>query len=123
MSSCFDVKMEDFHRKAIYVAGGHTMELPATIIYASVVSREAVWIILTLAALNDLEVKTSDIQNVFLAAPAAEKISTICGPEFEPDAGKQAILVQSLDGLKSVGAAFHNHLADCMRILGHKSCF
>ena len=91
----FDIKMEDFRRKARYVAGGHTTEPPATITYASVVSRESVRIALTLAALNDIQVKTSDIQNAFLAAPAAEKISTICGPEFGPDAGKKAILVRS----------------------------
>ena len=82
MPSCFDVKMEDFHRKARYVAGGLTTEPPGTITYASIISRESVCIALTLAALNDLEEKTSDIQNVFLAALAAEKISTICGPEF-----------------------------------------
>ena len=83
--------MEDFCWKARYVAGGHTTEPPATITYASVVSRESVCIALTLAALNDLEVKTSDIQNAFLVVPAAEKISTICGPEYGPDTGKQAI--------------------------------
>ena len=120
--SCFDVKMEDFQRKARYVTGSHTTKPPAIITYASIVSREFVCIALTLAILNDLEVKTSDIQNAFLASPAAEKISTICGPEFGPDAGKQAILVQSLYGLKITGAAFHNHLADCMRILGYKPC-
>ena len=53
----FDVKMEDFRRKARFVAGGHTTEAPATLTYASVVSRETVRIALTLAALNDLEVK------------------------------------------------------------------
>ena len=89
----FDVKMGDFHRKARYVAGGHTTEPPGTITYASIVSRESVCIALTLAALNGLEVKTSDIQNAFLAVPPTEKILTICGPEFGPDAGKQAILV------------------------------
>ena len=73
------------------MAGGHTTKPPATITYAIVVSRESVCIALTLAALNDLEVKTSDNQNAFLAVPAAEKISTICGPEFGPDARKQAI--------------------------------
>ena len=118
----FDIKMEDFRRKARYVAGGHTTEPPTTITYASVVSRESVRIALTLAVLNDLQVKTSDIQNAFLAAPAVEKISTICGPEFGPDAGKRAILVRSLYRLKSAGAAFRNHLADCMRTLGYKPC-
>ncbi len=46
-----DVKMENFQRKARLVAGGHTTEVTsATMTYASVVSRESVWIALTLAA-------------------------------------------------------------------------
>ena len=57
----FDVKMENFQCKARLVAGGHTTKTPASIMYASVVSRELVRrIALTLAALNDLEVKTAD---------------------------------------------------------------
>ncbi len=43
-------------------------------------------------------------------------------PEFGPDTGKSAIIVRALYGLKSAGAAFHAHLADCMRHLGYKSC-
>ena len=38
----FDVKMEDFRRKARLVAGGHMTSAPATMTYASVVSRETV---------------------------------------------------------------------------------
>ena len=57
----FDVKMEDFRRKARFVAGGHTTDTPHAMTYASVVSRESVRIALTLAALNDLEVKMADI--------------------------------------------------------------
>jgi transposase len=118
----FDVKMESFKRKARYVAGGHTTDAPSSITYASVVSRESVRIALTLAALNDLEVKTSDIKNAYLTAPVTEKIWTVCGPEFGPDAGKKAIIVRALYGLKSAGAAFRNHLAACMRDLGYTSC-
>ncbi len=50
----FDVKMEDFRRKARLVAGGHLTKAPATITYASVVSRETVRLALTFASLNDL---------------------------------------------------------------------
>ncbi len=52
----FDIKMEDFRRKARLVAGGHMTKAPATITYASVVSRETVRIALLMAALNDLNV-------------------------------------------------------------------
>jgi hypothetical protein len=46
----FDVKMEDFRRKARLVAGGHMTKAPATLTYASVVSRETVRLALTVAA-------------------------------------------------------------------------
>jgi hypothetical protein len=36
----FDVKMEDFLRKARFVAGGYTTDTPHAMTYASVVSRE-----------------------------------------------------------------------------------
>jgi len=84
----FDVKMEDFRRKARFVAGGHMTEAPASNTYASVVSRESVRIALTLAALNDLEVKTADIENAYLTAPVAEKIWCVLGPKFGANAGK-----------------------------------
>ena len=48
-------------------------EALATLTYASVVSRESVRIALTLAALNDLEVKAANIQNSYLTAPSIGK--------------------------------------------------
>jgi hypothetical protein len=118
----FDVKMEDFRRKARLVAQGNMTEAPATLTYASVVSRESVRIALTLAALNDLEVKAADIQNAYLTAPCTEKIWTICGAEFGSQAGMKALIVRALYGIKSAGAAFRNHLADCMKTLGYVPC-
>jgi hypothetical protein len=82
----YDVKMEDFHRKARFVAGGHMTETPASNTYTSVVSWESVRITLTLAALNNLEVKTADIKNAYLTAPVLEKIWCVLGPEFGADA-------------------------------------
>ena len=73
----FSIKMEDFTQKACLVAGGHMVE--ACLTYVSVVSRESVRIALTLAALNDLEVKTSDTWNAYLTAPCSEKIHTTLG--------------------------------------------
>jgi hypothetical protein len=85
--------------------------------YASVVSRESVRCALTLAALNDLQVKAGDIQNgAYLTAPFKEKITCICGPEFGEDAGKTARLIQALyAGLKSSGAAYGDHLVKEIR--------
>ena len=114
--------MEDFRRKARLVVGGHMMEAPKPLTYASIVSRETVRIALTIAALNDLEVKTVDVQNAFLTAPCSESIHTTLRPEFGEDQGKPAVIVCTLYGLASAGASFRNHLADCMRHLGYRSC-
>jgi hypothetical protein len=76
----FDVKMEDFRRKARCVAGGHTTDTPHAMTYASVVSRESVIIALTLAALNYVDVKMADIENAYLTAPITEKVWTVLGP-------------------------------------------
>ena len=85
------------------------------------VSRESVRIALTLAALNDLEVKISDTQNAYLTPPCSEKVHTTLGTEFEQNKGKTAIIVRALYGLESSGGSFRNHLADCMHHLGYKS--
>ena len=118
----FDVKMEDFRRKARLVTGGHMTETPKCMTYSSVVSRDTIRIAMTLAALNDLDVKAGDAMNAYVTAPVTEKIWTILGPEFGADAGKNALVVRALYGLKSAGAAFRSHLADCMRHIGYQSC-
>jgi hypothetical protein len=76
----FDVKMKKFRCKARFVAGGHTIDTPHTMNYASVVSRESVRISLDLAALNDLDVKMADNENAYLTAPITEKVWTVLGP-------------------------------------------
>jgi hypothetical protein len=78
--------------------------------------------VLTLAALIDLEVKSSDIQNAYLCAPCEEKVNTVLGPEFGEHQGKKALIVRALYGLKSAGASFGRHLADCMRYMGYTPC-
>jgi hypothetical protein len=118
----FDVKMEDFRRKARFVAGGHITDIPHAMTYASVLSRESFRIDLTLAVLNALNVKMADIENAYLAAPITEKIWTMLGPEFGDDAGKRALIVRAIYGLKYAGAAFRNHFAECMKYLGWEQC-
>jgi hypothetical protein len=118
----FDVKMDDFRHKERFVAGGHTTDTPHSITYAIVMSREAVRVAMTLAALNDLDVKMAGIENVYLTAPITEKVWTVLGPEFGDDTGKSALIVRALYGLKSAGAAFRNHLAECMRHLVWSPC-
>ena len=47
---------ETFRRKARFVANGNDTKNPAAMTYSSVVYRDSVWIVLTIAALNDLDV-------------------------------------------------------------------
>jgi hypothetical protein len=77
-----------------------------TITYASVVSRETVRLALTIASLNDLEVKVGDFLNTYITTPVKEKVWTILEPEFGHDSGRSAIIVHALYGLKSAGAVF-----------------
>ena len=70
----FDVKLsENFRRKARFIADGHLVETPASIKYSTVVSRDSVRILLLAAALNDLDVMGTDVQNAFLSADNIEK--------------------------------------------------
>ena len=109
----WDIKLgENFRRKARLVAGGHVTELPSSITYSSVVSRDSVRIALTIAALNDLKILACDIQNAYLSAPCREKIYCVAGPEFGSEAGKIMIVRKALYGLRSSGASFRAMLAD-----------
>ncbi|KAL7474222.1 hypothetical protein ACHAW6_000207 [Cyclotella cf. meneghiniana] len=47
----FDVKMEDFHHKALLIARGHMTEEPANLTYSSIMFQETVRIVLLVAAL------------------------------------------------------------------------
>ena len=69
-----DIKMEDFCRKARLVAGGDRAKAPATITYASVVSRETNRIAPLMASLNDLEVKIGDVLIAYITAPVTKKV-------------------------------------------------
>jgi hypothetical protein len=75
----FDIKMEDFWCKARLVAGGHMTKAPATITYASVVSRETIRITLLMAALNDLNVKVGDVLNAYTTASITKKVCAVLG--------------------------------------------
>ncbi|KAL7474662.1 hypothetical protein ACHAW6_000625 [Cyclotella cf. meneghiniana] len=86
----FDVKMEDFCHKARLIAWGHMTKAPATLTYASVVSRETVQIALLMAALNDVDIWATDVLNAYITAPCREKIWTTLGKEFGDDCDRKA---------------------------------
>ena len=76
-----------FRRKAKKVAGGHVTDVPYSITYSSVVSRDSVRILFMISELNDLKVLGCDIKNTYLTAPTRDKIWTISVPEFGSEKG------------------------------------
>ncbi len=118
----FDVKM-DLTRKARLVARGSMTEATKEDTFASFVSRDTVRLLFLLAALNDLDVLSCDIQNAYLAAPNKEKVwtrfSDQLGPEYE---GRKAIIAKALYGLRSSGGrSFRDYHAMNLGEHGFKS--
>lgn len=100
----------------------HRFLVPASMTYASVVSRDTVRIALTLAALNDCEVLCADVQNAYLNAPPKEKVWIVAGPEFGVHEGKTVVIVRALYGLKGAGAAWATAVRQMMQDMGFRSC-
>ena len=118
----FDVKLgENFRRKARYCADGHKTGAPASVTYSTVVSRDSVRILLTVAALNELDILGADVQNAFLTAPNKEKCWMIAGPEFGAEEGKTFLVVKALYGLKSASFSFRSYMAEKLSELGFQS--
>ena len=102
----FDIKMDDFRRKARLVAGGYMTKDLATITYASVVSKETVRIALMIYTFNDLKVKLGHIMIAYVPISMTEKMLTTLSPEFSKDATRLAIIVRAFYGLKLSVTAF-----------------
>jgi hypothetical protein len=75
----------------------------------------------TIAALNDLSLVGAIVQNAYINAPTKEKVYTTAGLEFGSNAGRPAIIVRALYGLKSSGARWRDHLVDILRTGGFQS--
>ena len=112
---------ENFRQKAWYVADGHKTKILPSITSSTVVSREYVKICLTIAALNDLEILSADIENTYLTAPCCEKVWIRAGTEFGDLQGKILGVKKALYGLKSSGASFRVFLAEHLDNIGFKS--
>jgi hypothetical protein len=117
----FDIKM-DLSRKARLVARGNMTDATKEQTFASVVSRDTVRLFFLLAALNDLDLLSCDIQNAYLAAPNKEKVWTKFTDQLGPEySGKRAIIAKALYGLRSSGRSFRDFLAKNLRELGFVS--
>jgi hypothetical protein len=103
------------------VANGNETDAPKDITFSSVVSRDSVRLFFLLAALNDVEILSCDIQNAYLTAQTKEKLWTRVDAAFGSDAGRPAKIVRALYGLKASGACFRSHLAGNLRLMGFVS--
>jgi hypothetical protein len=74
-----------------------------------------------IAALNDIDIMSCDLENAYLNAPCREKIWFEGGIECGEDQGKVCVIVRSLYGLKSAGAAFRSSLAQLLQDLRYTS--
>jgi hypothetical protein len=70
-----------------------------------------------IAALNELDVFSADIQNAYLNAKSREKLWFRAGKEFGSNEGCVVVIVRALYGMKSSGAAWRAHLAQTMKDL------
>lgn len=71
----FDVKLgKNFRRKTRLVAGRHVTNVPSTMCYSSVVSRESVRLALLSATLNELNILSCYIQNACKCAMQGKDI-------------------------------------------------
>jgi Reverse transcriptase (RNA-dependent DNA polymerase) len=118
----FDFKM-DLTRKARLVANGHETEVPSESTSSTVVTRDSVRIAFLLAALNGLDVLSGDVQNAYINADSKENLYIEkAGPEFGPGfIGRPCMIVRALDGLKSSGARWHDHMAQSLRDLAYNT--
>ena len=99
------------------------MDPPQVVTYFSVVSRDLVRILLTIGALNHLDVQFFDIHNAYLNANTDEKVYFKTGPYFVPDiGGRAAVVLKVLYGLKSAIASFHNYLKVRLSYMRYKPC-
>ena len=108
----FDIKIGDLTRKARFCANGNETDPPKESTFSTVVSQDTVRLFFLLAALNDLNVLSADIQNAYLNAPVRERLYTIAGKEFGlANEGRPVLIVRALYGLRSSGKSFREFLA------------
>ena len=102
----FDIKMEYFCHNERYVSQVNMTDSSSTLTCTSVVSRESVRILLTLEALHNIEVNTTEIKNPYIKSPVLEYIWITLGPDFGADYDKKYIVTRSPYELIYSGTAF-----------------
>ena len=84
----FDIKFgEDFLRKACFVTGCNMAKMPSSLTYSSVVLRHSIRISLLLAALNEVDLQSLDIQHAYLTADFQEVFGQELDKNLVPNKG------------------------------------
>jgi hypothetical protein len=84
-------------------------------IYSGVVLLRSLRIVIFLAELNQLELWGANIGNAYLEAKTREKVYIISGTGFGELEGSTLLIFNSLYGLKSSGARWHEKFVDSLR--------
>jgi ribosomal protein L31E len=102
----FDIKLDTLVRKARFVAGGHKTGLPKDSMYSSVVLRDMVRLFFLIVALNDVNILTCNVQDVYVNAKTKEKVWFKGRDEMGQHKDKVIVIVHALYGLKSSSACW-----------------
>ena len=116
----FDIKKEDFRRKARLVAGGHVVNASMFESYSSVVQTISLRMLQTIALNEGLDIMTADVGNAFIQAYTNEKIYSRCGKEFGDREGCIVEIKKALYGLSTSARQWSLELGDKLRTLGFK---
>ena len=114
----FDIKKEDFRRKARLVAGGHVVNSTMFESYSSVVQTKSLRLLLTIALGHSLTIVTADIGNAFIQAVTEEKIWSKCGKEFGDKAGCVVEIKKALYSLSTSARQWSLQLGDTIKSYG-----
>jgi hypothetical protein len=116
----FDVKY-DLRHKAKLVAGGNWTVNDKEDIYSGVIRMNIVRIGFFLGELYGLSCCACDIGSSFVYGKTKEKVYITAGPEFGVDLhSKNLIVDDSLYGLKTFAARFHEHVSESLLRLRFK---
>ena len=119
---CHIVKAGSLKRKARLCADGSRLPEPAFNTYASVVSRESVRLAFLIAALNNLNILTADLEGAYLNAKPKERLYTKLGPEWGEREGLYAIIVRATYGISGSACAWRSTLSAVIEKHGFKMC-
>ena len=114
----FDVKKEDFRRKARLVAGGHVINSSMFESYSSVVQTNSLRLLQTVALNEDFKIITADIGNAFIQAFTKEKNWSRCGDEFGEKSGCVVEIKKALYGLSTSARQWSLELGDTLKSFG-----